>query len=127
MLSLLLTVVLIAAMALIASGCGSAKETSEAGPQITYTVIAVDLEGKETTFEITTDKKMVGEALLEEGIIEGEDGQYGLYINTVNGITLDWDRDAKYWAFYIDGEYAMTGVDMTEAVAGATYTLTPEG
>ena len=53
--------------------------------------------------------------------------EYGLYIKTVNGITLDWDKDAMYWAFYIDGEYAMTGVDTTKAEAGAIYMLKPEG
>ena len=45
----------------------------------------------------------------------------------VNGLTLDWDKDAKYWAFYIGEEYATTGVDQTKAEAGVTYTLRPEG
>jgi len=125
MLRTMLCIVLIAVTALTMAACSSADSGSPAG-QISYTVITVDLEGKETTFDITTDKKTVGEELMTRGLIDGDQGDYGLYIKTVNGITLDWDKDAKYWAFYIDGEYAITGVDQTEAVAGATYTLKPE-
>lgn len=124
-LSAMLCMVLIAALALTMTACGGKQDSASSG-SISYTVITVDLEGKETTFEITTDKKMVGEELLAQGIIEGEQGEYGLYVKTVNGITLDWDKDGKYWSFYINGEYAMTGVDMTEAEAGATYILKPE-
>ena len=88
-----------------------------------FTVVVTDLDGKETTFQYKSDKATVGEVLLEEGLIAGEDSEYGLYILTVNGITADWDADQTYWAFYIDGEYAMTGVDATEIVDGATYSL----
>jgi hypothetical protein len=81
----------------------------------------VDKDGNETKFEIHTDKTIVGEALLELGLIEGEDGPYGLYVKKVNGITADYDVDGTYWAFYIGDEYGMTGVDLTEIEAGATY------
>lgn len=45
------------------------------------------------------------------------------YVTTVNGITADWDTEKAYWAFYIGEEYAQTGVDATEIVAGTTYTF----
>jgi len=80
-----------------------------------------DAEGHITPFKINTDKTIVGEALQELGIIEGEEGDYGLYVKTVNGITADYDIDQTYWAFYVDGEYAMSGVDTTDVVAGASY------
>jgi len=124
-LCVMLCIVLIAALALTFSACGSKQETTPS-EIISYSVVTVDLEGTETTFDITTDKKLVGEELLVQGIISGEQGDYGLYVKTVNGITLDWDKDGKYWAFYINGEYAVTGVDMTEAENGATYMLKPE-
>ena len=73
-----------------------------------------DKDGNETHFEIHTDKQTVGQALLDCQLIEGEEGQYGLYVKTVNGITADYDVDATYWAFYVNGEYAMTGVDITD-------------
>ena len=91
---------------------------------VPFTVIVTDVDGTETTFEYTSEAATVGEALLAEGLIAGDVGEYGLYINTVNGITADWDKDQTYWAFYINGEYAMTGVDATEIEEGATYGLT---
>ena len=91
-----------------------------------FTFTVTDLEGKETSFEIHTDKKTVGEALMEHKLIEGEDGPYGLYVKTVNGVTVDYDKEGKYWAFYINGEYGMTGVDVTEIETGATYSFKAE-
>ena len=128
MLSVVLCLVLIAAMALCMTGCGG-SETPEttAAVEASFTFIVVDAEGNETTFDITTDKATVGEALLQEGLIEGEESEYGLYVKTVNGITADYDVDQTYWAFYIDGEYATTGVDATDVVAGSTYTFKVEG
>lgn len=45
---------------------------------------------------------------------------------TVNGMTADYDKDGVYWAFYIDGEYAMTGVDATNITDGAQYAFQME-
>lgn len=86
-----------------------------------FSFTVTDLDGVETVFEIHTDKTTVGEALLELGLIAGDDSDYGLYVKTVNGLTLDFDKDGKYWAFYENGEYAQTGVDATAITAGASY------
>ena len=118
-LSLVLCMVLIAAMALMAAGCGS--KPAPTGKAFTFVV--TDLEGNEKTFNVTTEKATVGEALLDEGLIQGENSEFGLYVTTVDGISADWDKDQTYWAFYIDGEYAMTGVDATEVTEGATYSF----
>jgi len=88
---------------------------------VKITVIVVDVDGNETNFVVNTDKETVGDALLEQNLIEGEDGDYGLYVKTVNGITADYDTDQTYWAFYVNGEYASTGVDSTPVNEGDTY------
>ena len=86
----------------------------------------VDKDGNETNYEIYTDKETVGEALLDLELIAGEDGDFGLYVKTVNGITVDYDVDQTYWAFYVNGEYAMSGVDTTEVEEGALYAFKVE-
>ena len=91
-----------------------------------FTFKVVDKDDKETAYEIHTDKLTVGEALLELELIDGEDGDYGLYVKSVNGIIADYDVDGTYWAFYINGEMAMTGVDATNVEAGATYSFKVE-
>ena len=139
-LSVILCVVLVAAMALFTSGC-SDKNNYEAPKEITtlsegvselgegeksFIFTITDADGNETELKINTDKTLVGEALQELGLLAGEEGPYGLYVKTVNGITYDYDTDGKYWAFYIDGEYAPTGVDVTEIKEGTTYSFKAE-
>lgn len=93
---------------------------------IQFSFEVVDGDGNTTMFTVNTDKTTVGEALLDCSLIAGEDSEYGLYVKTVNGITADYDVDQTYWAFYIDGQYASTGVDQTEVVAGSTYSFKVE-
>ncbi|MBP3595044.1 MAG: DUF4430 domain-containing protein [Lachnospiraceae bacterium] len=135
--SWLLCMMLIVAMALTA-GCGEKKQedNSSAGQEVStnklgegktqFNFTVVDKDGKETAFDIHTDKTTVGDALLELELIAGEESTYGLYVKTVNGITADYDVDQTYWAFYVNGEYGMTGVDATDIEAGATYTFKVE-
>lgn len=75
------------------------------------------------TFTVNTDEPTVGKALLDNELIAGDDGPYGLYVKTVNGILADYDVDGTYWGFYQNGEYAMSGVDQTEIVNGAHYEM----
>ena len=91
--------------------------------QTVFTFIVTDADGNDTQFEIHTDKKTVGEALLDLGLIAGDDSKYGLYVKTVNGVTADYDTDQTYWAFYVNGEYAQSGVDSTDVVDGDTYSF----
>ena len=86
-------------------------------------VVQVKAEGQMVTFTIKTDKKTVGEALFEHDLIAGEEGAYGLYVKKVNGMVADYDANQTYWAFYVNGEYGMAGVDMTEIDESATYKL----
>ena len=142
--SLLLCMMLTVAMAFSTTGCsGNNKESDvqtetqvEADAQTDATVLGegqtvftfnvTDADGNETNFEIHTDKETVDDALLELDLIAGEDSEYGLYVKTVNGITADYDKDQTYWAFYVNGEYAQTGVDSTNVTAGDTYSFKVE-
>lgn len=91
-----------------------------------FTLVVTDLDGNESTTAIQTNETTVGEALLKAGIIQGEDGPYGLFVKTVNGITLDFDKDGKYWAFYVDGAYATSGAEKTPIEQGKVYAFKPE-
>lgn len=132
LLSLLLALVLVFALA--ACGTDSPESTPSTEPPVEtttaptasgvpFTVVVTDVDGTETTFAYTSDKATVGEALLAEGLITGDETEYGLYVTSVNGITADWATENAYWAFYIDGVYAQTGVDATAITEGAVYSL----
>lgn len=137
-LSVLVCILLAAALALGTLGCKAAEKTEEPTAAVmengatlgtgatAFTFTVVDPDGKETTVTIQTDKTTVGDALVELGLVSGTESEYGLMVDTINGITLDYNTDGMYWAFYIDGEYAMTGVDSTDIVAGSVYTFKAE-
>ncbi len=133
----MVSIALIAAMALLACGCGKAPEKAgdttllengktygEGSNSFSLTVTGSD--GKAIAVTIQTDKTIVGQALQELGILSGEEGPYGLYVKTVNGETLDFETDGMYWAFYINGSYAMTGVDQTAIEPGVEYAIKAE-
>ena len=86
--------------------------------------VKVIVEDKTVTFTIKSDAEMLGDALLEHGLIAGEESAYGLYVKVVNGITADYDVDRSYWSFSKGGEEMMTGVDGTAFADGEAYELT---
>ena len=83
-------------------------ELGAGGKTVLVDVVAGD---KTVTFTIHSDKENLGDVLTEQGLIEGENGAYGLYVKKVNGITADYDIDKSYWGFNKNGEGMMTGVD----------------
>lgn len=94
--------------------------------QTVFTFEVKDKDGNPTLFEVHTDEKTVGDALVNLRLIKGDEGAYGLYVKEVNGIVADYEVDGTYWALYVNGEMAATGVDEIEAENGATYTFAVE-
>ncbi len=77
---------------------------------------------------VKTDADTLGAALLDLGLIEGEAGQFGIYIKKVNGITADYDIDASWWGLnkvLSDGtrETMPVGVDGVNIAGGEAYEL----
>ena len=144
-LSFILCVVLIAALALCTVGCrkkdvsgalanDTPAESNDAGQteapaqtvgegKTQFDFWVVELDGKTTRFVVKTDKETVGEALLDAKLISGDNDKFGLYVKEVNGIEADFNKTGTYWAFYVDGEYAMSGVDTTKIEAGKVYSF----
>jgi hypothetical protein len=145
-LSLVLLIALIAAMALSFVSCD--KKQSSAGDQtdsqavsvadsveasdesnvvgegntsFTFTVVFADKTSK--TYTVKTDKTTVGAALIDVGLISGEDSQYGLMVDTVDGVKLEYNTDKMYWAFYVNDGYANSGVDSTEIRPNEKYSF----
>ncbi len=85
--------------------------------------VEVRVEDQSVTFTVKTDEEMLGAALVEHGLIEGEESAFGLYVKKVNGMTADCDVDMSCWAFYKNGEYSTTGVGTTPIADGEHYEL----
>ena len=89
----------------------------------TFTVTVVHADGSEKPFTYTTDKEFVGQVLLEEGLVEGTQETYGLYMKVVDGERAVYEENSAYWAFYEGEEYAQLGIDQTPVTDGAAYKL----
>jgi hypothetical protein len=148
-LSLVLIVVM--CLSLTASLCGCEKEQPETATQSQADTVAstedplwdnamykedvtldkgatsIDVEvkagEKAITVTINTDATNLEDALLGAGLVEGEDGAYGLFIKKVNGIVADYDVDGAYWAMYKDGEYLTKGANETAISSGDHFEL----
>ena len=100
---------------------GTRQEAVEGSKQITVTVVHKDASEKQ--FEYSTDAEYLGQVLLEQNLIEGEESTYGLMISTADGETADWNVDRSYWALYIGSDYATTGADGIVLTDGGEYSL----
>ncbi len=144
--SLVLILVLVAAMALMLVSCDNTdskyeseitstpqnEEESNVGESTVgegstqFEFVVSFADGTSKKYTVKTDKTVVGDALADAGLIAGKDGAYGLYVKTVDGVTLDYNTDGKYWAFYVDGQYAVSGVDITKIEQDRVYSFKAE-
>ena len=99
-------------------------EDAEFGEGAKTVKVKVIVGEQSVTFTLKTDAETLGEALLAHNLIAGDQGQFGMYVKVVNGITADYDVDQSYWGFSKNGEYMMTGVDGTAIADGEQYELT---
>lgn len=99
-----------------------APEGTAGGKTITVEVVHGDETTKE--FVIKTDSENLRGALdQEEGLVAGEEGQFGLFILTVDGETVNSDNQ-EWWCVTKNGEQLMTGVEDTVIADGEHYEIT---
>ena len=121
---LVLVAVIFAAVYMIAGPKAQAGSKS-------YTLEVVDDNGETETYEGTTDAEYlrdVMDELAQEGDFsyEGTEGDYGLYIDTVNGLTADYNTDGAYWSIYVNGEYGQYSADLQPVADGDVFRLAYE-
>ena len=120
------SLVALAALALVAAlfvgGWFALRPDTQAGSK-ELSVQVVHGDGSTKDFTLHTDAEYLGDALLAEGLIAGEEGPYGLTLLTVDGEDAIWDVHNAYWALFIGEEYATTGVSDTPVKDGDSFKL----
>lgn len=117
LLALLLALVLTLALA----ACGQKEENKTDDQTNDPAITDQDNAADEKVTLPVADGAVIGQGAVAFTVeVQGADGK------TVNGETADYDTDGTYWGLYINGEYAMTGVDATTLEAGATYAFRVE-
>ncbi len=89
--------------------------------------IAVEIihgDGTTKDIAIITDSENLRGALeQEEGLVDGNDSEFGLFVTTVDGETAD-SAAQEWWCFTKGGEMLSTGVDDTMIQDGEHYEIT---
>ncbi len=91
-----------------------------------YTIEVVDNNGETKTYEGRTDAEFLKQVMDElakdsDFSYEGEDSEFGLFIQSVNGLKADYETDGAYWAIYVNGEYGSYGADSQPVADGDTF------
>ena len=73
----------------------------------------VNSSEQSTVYDVSTEAEFLRGAMDEADGLEysGEEGDYGLMVQTVNGELADYDTNGAYWSFYVNGEYCNYGID----------------
>ena len=89
------------------------------------TIAVVNSKAETTTYSLKTDAEYLRQAMDEtEGLTySGTEGAYGLMIDTVNGETADYNVDASYWSFNVNGEYCNYGIDQQPVNDGDAFSI----
>ncbi len=128
-----LSLVLCFVLVICCVGCGKDANSADLWANATYTedtalgsgdktiTFEVTAQEKTVTFTVKTDREFLGDALMDCGLIAGEEGQFGIYVDAVNGIVADYKADQSYWEFSKGGQRLNTGVDFAEIKNGEKF------
>ena len=103
---------LVAAIGLLVGLYGATRPDAVPGTK-SVTVSVVHSDKRTNTFQFDTDEEYLGDLLLSEGLVVGEQGAYGLYITQVDGEVADFSVTGAYWALFEGDDYATQGADTT--------------
>lgn len=100
---------------------GTRPETQTGAKALTITVVHGD--GSEKVFDVRTDEEYLEPVLLDNKIVEDNQTQWGLYILTADGETVD-EANQEWWCITKGGEALMTGAGETPVADGDCFELT---
>lgn len=90
----------------------------------TVSIIIVHKDGTSKQMEYNTDQEYLADLLLEKELVTGyASDEYGFTIESVDGVTADWNVDSAYWALYEGEEYATTSAAGIVLTDGGVYKL----
>lgn len=116
---------LIIAIALFAAVLGMALLYPVFAPQTSVgakniTIQVTDNQQNTTDYSVNTNAEYLRQAMEEtKGLsFTGTEGQYGLMILSVNGITANWEQDHAWWSIYVNNELANYSIDQQPIADG---------
>lgn len=117
-------VALFLALAAVFGAIWAASRPETAAGEKHITVEVVHSSGTSAEFSYNTDEEYLGAVLVNEGLISGSEGTYGLYVETVDRETADYRANGSWWKLSCNGEDSQLGVDAVPIHDGDHFTWT---
>lgn len=117
-------VALIAVIAVMVVGYNVMKPgTSKGAKNVKIIVVAEDQSKK--VYEVNTDAEYLKQVMDEaDGLsYNGEDGEYGMMIDTINDVKASFDENGAYWGFYVNEEYCNYGIAEQPVADGDVFKI----
>ena len=122
---ILLIAVLIVVMAGMYAVYRQFSQKAQTGKkEITISIVFDDGTQKDYTLE--TDAEYLKDALESVADIDGEEGEYGYTLYTVDGVHADFTNGNAYWDLYVNGEYGTYSLSQQPIADGDSYTIAYE-
>ena len=100
-------------------------KTTEGSKNVTLSVVSEN--GDSTAYETKTDALVLQELmdeLKDEGFTYGgADSEYGLMVDTINGVRADYTLDGAYWSFYVNDSYCNYGISEQPVNDGDAFSI----
>ena len=116
-----LLVVLIAAFAIV---YGVFREKPVEGSK-EITIEVVNQAEESEVYELKTDVEFLRQAMEEaEGLeFSGQESEYGMMVEVVNGEAAVYDKDRAFWSFMVNGELCNNGIDTQPVEDGDEFQI----
>lgn len=117
-------VALVAVIAVMVIGYNVMKPGTSKGAKYVR-IIVVSEDQSEKVYEVNTDAEYLQQVMDEaDGLTyNGEDGDYGMMIDTVNDEKASFDESGAYWSFYVNDEYCNYGISEQPAMDGDVFKI----
>ena len=103
---------LVVLIAVFAIAYGAFREKPVEGSK-TITIEVINQADKSKEYEVKTDSEFLRQAMEEADGLEfsGQESEYGMMVEVVNGESAIYDKDNAYWSFMVNGEICNNGID----------------
>ena len=100
-------------------------KTTEGSKNVTLSVVSEN--GDTTDYETKTDALVLQEVmdeLKDDGFTYGgAESEYGLMVDTINGVRADYTLDGAYWSFYVNDAYCNYGISEQPVNDGDAFSI----
>ena len=113
--------VAIVAVAIVCNYILLGPRANAGSKKITITIEHSD--GASVNVKMKTNAEYLRQALDERNLVSGRDGEFGLWIDSIDGEAADASKD-QWWGYTVNGEFAVYGVDDQVITDGDVYVFT---